>query len=121
MATMRRMKGDVHRLSEARSLLRQTTSDLPEEFRETAALLTNEVITNAIVHGTGSFDLKIERLDERLKVTVRDSSPAYPHMIDAGTEAVHGRGMTIVDVLSNHWGVCRDRHGKGVWFDLLYP
>lgn len=40
-------------------------------------------------------------------------------MVEQDPDALDGRGLTIVDLLSSRWGVRDDRYGKTVWFELV--
>src|SRR4051794_39300446 len=53
-------------------------TDLPREVCETAALLTSELVTNAIVHGRTSAVLEVHRPADTLRVAVRDDNPVLP-------------------------------------------
>ncbi len=87
-----------------------------------ALLLISELVTNAVLHGGPPILLAIECDGDLLRVRVRDGSPAVPVPRVAGPDAEGGRGMTLVDLLTDTWGVVpvADEHGIGkqVWFEL---
>lgn len=98
-----------------------SAAGLPDEICQTASLLTSELVTNAVVHGRTSATLIAHRPDDRLRVSVRDDSPALPEIgpapvIDVTREG--GRGLTIVSMLASRWGIERVETGKAVWFEL---
>ena len=84
-------------------------------------LMVSELATNAVVHARSSFDVTVETLpDDRVRVEVRDSGPGTPQMLDDGPIAVKGRGLRIVSLLAECWGV-QDRPGgagTSTWFTL---
>lgn len=85
-----------------------------------AELLVSELVTNAIRHGAPPIELQV-RCDGRdaLEICVRDSDPAPPVPRDAGHDAEGGRGMLLVDLVSDRWGTETDAgDGKTVWFTL---
>jgi anti-sigma regulatory factor (Ser/Thr protein kinase) len=90
-----------------------------DDLVPTAALLTSEVVTNAVVHTDGPVDVRARFDDERLRVEVRDASPIPPRRVDVVDDAVGGRGVRLVDALSSAWGTSRIDHGKIVWFELM--
>jgi anti-sigma regulatory factor (Ser/Thr protein kinase) len=82
-------------------------------------LLVSELVTNAVLHARSDARVTIELLDDRVRVTVADASPIVPRLRDYGPAAVTGRGMLLVDRLSDQWGVdVDDGAGKRVWFEL---
>jgi anti-sigma regulatory factor (Ser/Thr protein kinase) len=86
---------------------------------DVVAVLTSEVVTNAIALGAGEVTVTIRCADNRLRVEVRDHGygmpeVAHPAPIDAGG----GRGLMIVEELSSAWGVQQFLPGKIVWFEV---
>lgn len=53
----------------------------------------------------------------RVLILVWDSSPRPPVRIDSGDEAENGRGLMLVEAISEQWGWYRrqDGDGKFVW------
>jgi anti-sigma regulatory factor (Ser/Thr protein kinase) len=88
---------------------------------EAGELLTSELVSNAVRHAAGrTIGLHVSRKPGWLRVEVRDSSRALPCMILAEPKPVNerGRGLKIVDDLSDRWGADLLPRGKGVWFEL---
>ncbi|MFB6517605.1 ATP-binding protein [Streptomyces sp. NPDC056401] len=87
---------------------------------ESACLLTSEVVTNALVHGSGSsLRFAMERQLETVGIRVADGSPARPRVRKPATDEECGRGMLIVEALADEWGVSED--GTETWFTLSSP
>jgi len=87
-----------------------------------AELLVSEVITNGIVHGAPPVTLRlICEAGQVLRVEVGDSSPQRPQLRHPGEEEMSGRGMEMVDLLSQDWGVHDRESGKVIWFTLTPP
>jgi serine/threonine-protein kinase RsbW len=68
--------------------------------------------------------LTAHRPSDRLRVSVRDDNPALPAvgqspLIDADAEG--GRGLAIVSMLADRWGVEKTDTGKAIWFELDLP
>jgi anti-sigma regulatory factor (Ser/Thr protein kinase) len=89
-----------------------------DDSTEVAALLTTELVTNAIVHARTDFALRVATDQGRLRVEVSDSSHDPPRLIPIGETEEHGRGLHLVDALSASWGVDWTAGGKVVWFEL---
>jgi anti-sigma regulatory factor (Ser/Thr protein kinase) len=94
---------------------------------DVAILLTSELVTNAVTHGTpttGTFVLLTIACDAAcLRVDVHDGSGDLP-VLDGGpleeepAEAETGRGLLLVTSLSAEWGFYRTPAGKAVYFTL---
>lgn len=89
-----------------------------KDLRDMAVLLTDELVTNALVHGGGQFGLDVELDDDAIRVAVGDGSPDVPRALRPGAELEHGRGMAIVDALASAWGTDQFPTHKIVWFEL---
>lgn len=84
-----------------------------------ARLLLSEVVTNAVRHGSPPITTELEcRGTEGMHVRVSDASPGAPVVRQVDVEATGGRGMALVDLLSEQWGVEPGQAGKAVWFRL---
>jgi len=89
---------------------------------DVAILLTSELVTNAVTHGTptaGTFVLLTVVCDAAaLRVDVHDGSGDLPVIDEASAEAETGRGLLLVTSLSAEWGFYRTPAGKAVYFTL---
>lgn len=85
----------------------------------TAVLLTSEVVTNAIMHAPGdTVLLAISCRRGQLRVDVHDTSRSLPVPVNAPADAESGRGLLLVNSLSDEWGTYRTPSGKAVYFAL---
>ncbi len=90
-----------------------------EDLTETASLLVSELVTNAIVHARTPFELGIRAGPDGVHVSVRDGSGVLPQPRHYGRAATTGRGMSLVDRMSDRHGTEPDGPaGKTVWFEL---
>ena len=86
---------------------------------DTAALLTSELVTNAVLHSRRPFELTVDDLRDGVVVSVDDAepSPAVRRQVDEAE--VGGRGLAIVHELASAWGVSSiPDDGKIVWFRM---
>ncbi|MDO0938527.1 SpoIIE family protein phosphatase [Streptomyces sp. DG2A-72] len=115
--------GDPEALTQARHMIRAAV--LAWGARERAdeiELVADELITNALMHTEGSAVVTLRVLtatDRRLRVDVEDSSSALPRRRDAGESGVSGRGLLLVDLLTDVWGVEARGGGKCVWCEFV--
>lgn len=94
---------------------------VPPDAVRVIALLTTEAVANAVEHGPadGEIDVEVHRLDGGLRVAVRDASHSPPVLHEVPPTAPGGRGIMLIDTLSERWGVEYHRDGtKTVWFEV---
>lgn len=85
---------------------------------DTAALLTSEILTNAVVHGLGPVRLRLRRTDTEVAVIVSDRGRYRPQPRLADLTDESGRGLSLLEMLSTSWGARATEDGKDVWFTL---
>ncbi len=101
-------------------LARHAVRDLVGGPADIAALLTTEVVANAVRHGGGGpVRLRAALSPAGLRVEVDDSASTVPGPPrDAACHEESGRGLMLIDVLASAWGVEPRPDGKCVWFEL---
>lgn len=83
---------------------------------EDVRLVASELATNAVAHAQTPFVVALRRTKESVWLAVIDESAKAPVHSSAGPTDLGGRGMTIVESLSESWGSSTDPHGtKSVW------
>lgn len=114
---------DVTASRQARAFLRDTVQDeVDGELLQDALLVTSELVTNAVMHAGTASELEI-RLDEgTLELRVSDGDPRTPvRRRLLGGPAAQGRGLALLNSLSERWGVDQRVDGKTVWAVLHRP
>ncbi|WP_328477079.1 SpoIIE family protein phosphatase [Streptomyces sp. NBC_00377] len=107
---------------QARRFTRRTlrTWGVPPQAMDAALLVVSELVTNALVHTDGRVRLDLTLIDRRLRVAVTDASPRSPvKPTSLGWEATGGRGILLVEAVSDVWGTVPVSGGKQVWSELL--
>lgn len=99
-----------------------TQRGVPPESVDEAALVTSELLGNAIRHtpggGSGMLDVSWEFDETGVTIAVADASSVYPHPRAARSDEPGGRGLTIIEALTDTWGVQPVDGGKRVWAHL---
>ncbi len=99
---------------------------------DTVVLLTDELVTNAVVHAGSACRLEVAVSDAVVTVSVIDTSRVIPsprgelaldgddvaggNDLDLARLAEGGRGLRLVELLATAWGVEPLSAGKRVWF-----
>lgn len=104
-----------------RMLVRETCRDwlLPQDVCETAELVVNELVSNAVEHAHSSSRLTVTYTGAAFRLSVRDYCPLpipRPRPIDIA--ARRGRGLHLVAALAQTWSVDRHPDGKTIWASL---
>lgn len=94
-------------------------SGCPEGLVEAMAVVTSELVTNAIVHAHSAPQLTAMLSGGRLRLEVHDSHPAPPVVQPDDDRRVGGFGLRVVDKLTDGWGWEPTADGKRVWAETL--
>ena len=103
----------------ARRIVEMTAADLPRAAIDNAALLTTELVTNAIKHAHGPVRLKVGFETGRpLRVTVVDKGGGFEPQLppEPPTDPTSGWGLYLVDHIADRWGV--DPQAGEVWVEF---
>ncbi|MFH8218190.1 SpoIIE family protein phosphatase [Streptomyces sp. NPDC018057] len=115
--------GDPEALTRARHMIRATVRSWgARERSDEIELVADELITNALMHTEGAAVVTLRVLsgtDRRLRVEVEDSSSALPRRREPGEQGVSGRGLLLVDRLTDVWGVEARGGGKCLWSEFV--
>ncbi|MBY8342977.1 MULTISPECIES: ATP-binding SpoIIE family protein phosphatase [Streptomyces] len=116
-------QAEPERVAAARQQLRELLHDWPEPDQvDSAVLLVSEMLTNVLVHTDADALLLAEVRGEpgarRMRIQVTDTSDALPHKRRPGELASSGRGLVLIELLADAWGVDPQGEGKRIWFEL---
>jgi hypothetical protein len=116
-------QAEPERIAGARRQLRDMLHDWADPDQvESAVLLLSEMVTNVLVHTDGDALLVAEvsgrRGSRRLRLDVADGSDELPHRRRPGELASSGRGLMLMEMLADAWGVDPRGDGKCIWYEL---
>ncbi|MEU8262103.1 SpoIIE family protein phosphatase [Micromonospora sp. NPDC048999] len=99
-----------------------TEWQVPEGLIGAAVLCTSELTTNALLHAGTAARVEIDLSAERLLVSVADSG-TRGQVTRAQTDPLssRGRGLGLIEELSDAWGTDPTVRGSTVWFEILIP
>lgn len=92
---------------------------LTPKLAENAVLLVSELVGNAVRHtGARAFGLRMRRRPGWVRFEVRDPSRGLPCLMPVQEMDTSGRGLFLVDKLSDRWGADLLSRGKTTWFEI---
>ncbi|MFE5675349.1 ATP-binding protein [Streptomyces erythrochromogenes] len=109
-------------MAKGRSFTRQALRDWGWDRTETsedAVLLVSELLTNASLHANGCRELVLNANATTLRIEVHDGTTTLPVRPPAPQRGMPGgRGLYIVEHLSDGWGAQTYGTGKAVWAEI---
>ncbi|GGR34841.1 ATP-binding protein [Streptomyces aurantiogriseus] len=110
--------------SRAGQMRRITTTHLQiwdlAELIDTVALAVSELVTNAVRHGQGKpVGLRVTNSAHELRIEVTDGSQERARLRYSAQNDESGRGLLLVDALTDRWGVSPD--GTTTWCSIAIP
>jgi anti-sigma regulatory factor (Ser/Thr protein kinase) len=103
-----------------RGFVRSSLGEQSPRLIEAAELMASELATNCVRHAQTDFELTVE-VEGEIRVAVRDVNRGRPTVRSPALADPSGRGLRIVQALSDAWGVTPSPEGKTVWFALYVP
>ena len=89
-----------------------------ERALDVVQLLVSEIVGNAIRHAGGALEARVRLLADSVRIGVVDASTELPVMREVSEYSESGRGLHLVDSLSQRWGTDMLHPGKQVWFEI---
>lgn len=81
-------------------------------------LVVSELATNAVLHAGSEFGVSVTCDRDVVRISVDDRGTGRPAQVDPDGSSVGGRGLRIVESLSDAWGVDELVGGKSVWAEF---
>jgi anti-sigma regulatory factor (Ser/Thr protein kinase) len=103
----------------ARRYIQHQLAELPAEVRGVVVLMVSELATNCVRHARTPFSVTVQQAGRELRIEISDSGTGRVEPRAPQPEEPTGRGLLIVEELSDSWGVdYAETGGKTVWFTL---
>lgn len=103
--------------SEARAFVNERLREWGAEDDGDVSLAVSELVTNGLLHARTPMTLRVELESdgEVVRLDVSDGSVSPPRGRRFTVESGTGRGLRLLDSLSEEWGVVPREGGKTVW------
>jgi anti-sigma regulatory factor (Ser/Thr protein kinase) len=100
----------------ARRVVKQTCYEwgIPETASD-AVVVASELTDNMVYHARSDGWLRLDLRTNRLTIAVADAEARQPQLRIPGLRAAGGRGLLLVERLSQTWGTASRPNGKVVW------
>ena len=107
-------------VGDARRFVAAALEGVDAEVVETVTLLVSEISTNSILHARTGFTLECELGADVVRVAIADLGSGDPTVRSPAVTDTAGRGLRIVETLSDSWGIEESDSGRGktVWFTV---
>lgn len=123
-AAMRRTRTfsrDVSEIPRSRHFVAEAMEDAGAGVSDAVLLVASELITNAVRHGAGKVELRVLVEPDCVRVEVLDdgSTTVRAPIENPSPSALGGRGLLLVEGVSERWGSELDPSGRTlVWAEL---
>lgn len=121
MHTVRRFRREVPEIPRSRRFVAEALQRSGKDVSDAVLLIASELVTNAVRHGDGDVELRIDVDDDNVRLEVLDDGHvkvAAPRRVPSPT-AIGGRGLHLVREASNRWGSGFDSSGRTlVWAEV---
>jgi anti-sigma regulatory factor (Ser/Thr protein kinase) len=123
MRTVRRFRRDIPEIPRSRRFVADVLAHSGQDVNPDAVLLVaSELITNAVRHGAGDVELRVDVDGDVVRLEVLDDGHVKVEVPQhaAPPTAIGGRGLQLVRDVSRRWGSGFDPTGRTlVWAELV--
>jgi anti-sigma regulatory factor (Ser/Thr protein kinase) len=116
--TQAKFPKDLRSVAAARRFVVGVLAQRPLLLRERAGLIVSELATNAVAHGQTDFSISVCETAYEVRVEVRDAGRGRPVVGSPSPLEPTGRGLLIVEAVSDDFGVEEREGEKSVWFTI---
>jgi len=105
-------------LSEVREYLRSLNGPASARVQENLAVLTTEVVMNALRHGEPPVVVETTWLAGTARVSVQSRGAPFRWRRQGSEPQRAGFGLLIVDSMADRWGIDHIRGANRVWLEV---
>jgi anti-sigma regulatory factor (Ser/Thr protein kinase) len=124
MVSTHRFRRDLPEVPDARAFVASAVEAQDMAASDDLLLVTSELVTNAVRHGDGEVEVRVEVGPATVRIEVVDDGdvvvPEPPAVIPV--DGPGGWGLHLVRAVSQAWGSGLDAHGRTlVWAEVAVP
>lgn len=118
MSTERTFTNSPDAPAHARRFVAVLLTDIPGEIADEIVVMVSELATNCVRHTVTDFTVRVEQNPHEVRIDVTDTGGGAPEVRSPELSEPSGRGLRIVQELSDSFGISRlqGSPGKTVWF-----
>jgi anti-sigma regulatory factor (Ser/Thr protein kinase) len=105
-------------VSAARQFARAALGRQSSETLDAVELMVSELATNCVQHAESDFEIAVDVSKPEIRIEARDTGEGRPAPRSPTPSEPTGRGLRIVEAMSDSWGVVPGARGKTVWFTI---
>ena len=124
MASVHRFRRDLPEVPDARAFVASAVEAQGAPVSDDLLLVTSELVTNAVRHGRGEVEVRVDVGPSAVRIEVVDEGgvvvPEPPGVLPV--DGPGGWGLHLVRALAQAWGSGLDPHGRTlVWAEVAVP
>lgn len=121
MRTVRRFSREVPEIPRSRRFVTDVLTRSGHGPSDAVLLVASELVTNAVRHGDGEVELRVELRDGEVRLEVLDDGHVKVEVPTGTPEptAIGGRGLQLVRSVSKRWGSGFDAAGRTLVWAVL--
>lgn len=114
----RRFSCQRESVSAARQFARAALGRQSSETLDAVELMVSELATNCVQHAESDFEIAVDVSKPEIRIEARDTGGGRPAPRSPTPSEPTGRGLRIVEAMSDSWGIVPAARGKTVWFTI---
>jgi len=119
MNRTRRFRSTPESVAGARRFAAEVLAGIPSDVLDMVQLMVSELATNCVRHARAAFELTVAHAGREVRIEVTDDAGGQPELRSPGPSDPTGRGLQIVGLFSDAWGVeHRSDDSTTVWFTV---
>ena len=118
MIVSRRFPESTASIRLARQFVAEHLEHADPDSRSAAVAAVSELATNSLRHASSEFTVTVDVDADQIRIEVTDTGPGTPVRRNPSLADHGGRGLNILEALTDRWGIGAGPDSKTVWFTI---